>query len=169
MDSRYFEDFSVGQRFKHRRGRTFTQEENMRWTLLTMNTAQAHWNHEHLKDYMDGQFERPLLNAALVIAATVGLTSQDISENSLGDESISKVRISTPVFAGDTLWSTSEILELEPHPSRKDFGCAVYQITACNQNGSTVCELIRTVSVKRKSAWFERDQTYAETHWAALS
>lgn len=169
MLSKYFEDFHVGQSFQHRRGRTFTQEENVRWTLLTMNTAQAHWNHEHLKHYMDGQFEQPLVNAALVVAATVGLTSQDISENSLGDESISNVRISTPVVAGDTIWAASEILDLKPHASRADFGCVVYQVTSLNQRDVTVCELNRTVSVKRKSEWFDRDQSYTDTRWATLS
>lgn len=36
----YFEDFTIGQIIEHRPGRTITQNDNIWFTLLTMNTAQ---------------------------------------------------------------------------------------------------------------------------------
>src|SRR6478752_3723431 len=62
------QDFAVGMAFRHRRGRTLSQEENARWSLQTMNTAQSHWNIESMKTYLDGRFETPIVNAAIVIA-----------------------------------------------------------------------------------------------------
>ena len=43
----YFEDFEVGAVYKHARGKTITNLENVLITNLVMNTAQGHFN-EHL-------------------------------------------------------------------------------------------------------------------------
>ena len=108
----YFEDFAVGMEFRHRRGRTLSQEENARWSLQTMNTAQSHWNIESMKTYLDGRFETPIVNAAIVIALAAGLTSGDMTENIFREDGLDAIRITTPVFAGDTLVATSTVLEL---------------------------------------------------------
>src|SRR5262249_13028901 len=75
----YFEDFAAGMEIRHRRGRTLMQEENARWSLQTLNTAQSHWNNESMKTYLDGRFETPIVNAAIVIALAAGLTSNDMT------------------------------------------------------------------------------------------
>ena len=48
--SNYFEDFSVGDRFRHARGTTIGELENQLLTKLVMNTAQAHFNEHAMKD-----------------------------------------------------------------------------------------------------------------------
>src|SRR4029078_11389714 len=110
-ENNYFEDIVVGMEIPHRRGRTLLQDENARWSLQTMNPAQSHWNYESMKTYLDGRFQTPIVNAAIVIALAVGLTSGDISENIFAEVGLDKIRISTPVFAGDTLTAISTILE----------------------------------------------------------
>ena len=47
---RYFEDFSIGDHYKHPFGRTITDADNTWFTLLTMNTNQNHFNAEFAKN-----------------------------------------------------------------------------------------------------------------------
>jgi len=41
---RFYEDFEVGDVYRHSIGRTITESDNTWFTLLTMNTNQAHFN-----------------------------------------------------------------------------------------------------------------------------
>ncbi len=161
----YFEDFRVGMEFHHRRSRTVAQEENARWSLVTMNTAQAHWNHEAMKTYLDGRFDRPIVNAAVVLGIAVGLTSQDISENIFADVGLDVIRLTTPVFGGDTLTAKSVILETGDDPATPHSGRVRYRILVSNQADAAVGTLERTVLIKRKSEWQERDAAFVTKHW----
>lgn len=161
----YFEDFAVGQEFLHRRGRTFSQDENARYSLSTMNTAQAHWNFEAMKDYFGGKFDRPIMNATLVIAAAIGLTAQDMSENALHEHGIDKVRIPVPCFPGDTVFARSEVIEVADDGSAPDTGKLRYGIELRNQRGELVCSLERMVALKKRADWLDRDAAFAQRMW----
>ena len=161
----YFEDFSVGQNFRHRRGRTFSQEENARYSLMTMNTAQAHWNFEAMKDYFGGKFERPIMNAALVVAAAVGLSAEDMSENALLEHGLDKVRIPVPCFPGDTVFARSVVLELGDVGRTPDTGRMRYAIELRNQRAEVVCALEREISLKKRADWAARDLEFANRMW----
>ena len=160
-DNNYFEDLVVGMEIPHRRGRTLLQDENARWSLQTMNTAQSHWNHESMKTYLDGRFQTPIVNAAIVIALAVGLTSGDMTENIFAEVGLDKIRISTPVFAGDTLTAISTILETTDAATISHSGQVRYRIEAQNQKAEKVLMMERVVLIKRRSHWAERDQKFS--------
>lgn len=130
-----------------------------------MNTAQAHWNHEAMKTYLDGRFDRPIVNAAVVLGIAVGLTSQDISENIFADVGLDAIRLTTPVFGGDTLTARSVILEIGDDPTTPHSGRVRYRISLSNQVKAAVGTLERTVLIKRKSDWQRRDAAFAMKHW----
>lgn len=154
---RYHEDYAVGQHFAHRRGHTVSTSDNQALSLLTMNTAQTHFNTESMASYMDGAFPAPLLNACVALALAVGLSSEDMSENSLGDLGYSEFRMPAPVFTGDTLYAASEVLAVGQPSRREDAGVLTYRITATKDGGTTVVTVIREVLLKRRSSWLERD------------
>jgi itaconyl-CoA hydratase len=165
-DASYFEDFVIGMEFRHRRGRTLLQEENARWSLQTMNTAQSHWNHESMKSYLDGRFETPIVNAAIVIALAAGLTSGDMTENIFREVALDSIRITTPVFAGDTLTAMSVVQELSDIADPAHSGLMKYRIQVQNQKDASVLSMDRTVLIKRRSHWAARDQEFTCRHWA---
>jgi len=167
-ENNYFEDFRVGDRFEHRRGRTTTDLDNQLLSLLTMNTAQTHFNHANMKDYMDGTFTQPLLNACVVLAICVGLTSQDMSENSLEDLGYDDLAIPKPIYTGDTLYAVSEVLHVTGSTKRADAGIVEYLIMARNQRQEEVMTVRRTILIKRRSAWIEKDRLSAEPNYLAL-
>jgi len=153
----YFEHFQPGAVHAHRRGRTLTEADNLVWSLRTMNTAQTHFNIEYLKDYLDGAFTEPLVNAAIVVAIVVGLTTADMSQNAYGDFRYDDWAMPSPVFPGDTIYASSEVLTCDPHPQREDLGILRYAITGRNQRDEVVCTITRSVSIKRAAHWQARD------------
>lgn len=145
----YFEGFHVGDVFEHDRGRTVTHNDNYTITHLSMNTAQPHFNLEYAKTLMDGQFPERLIAGPCTIAIVVGLTSEDMSENALLDVAMTGIKLPNPVFAGDTLYASSEVLELRD-ADRPDVGLMRYRFTGRNGAGKTVALGERTVLVRRR-------------------
>ncbi len=147
--SNYFEDFSVGQRMRHFRSATIGEVENNCLTKLVMNTAQAHWNEEALRGSPlgDGRLVFGLITGSL----TVGLTSQDTAENALEELGLDEIRFRLPVHPGDTITAFSEVLATEDSPAAPHAGVVRFKHWGRNQHGQVVCELERTVLVKRRS------------------
>jgi len=112
---RYFEDFEAGDVFRSRLGRTITETDNIWFTCLTLNTNQVHFNAEFAAGT---RFGRPLVNSTLTLAVVTGLTVPDTSENAVANLAWTEIKLPRPVFAGDTLWAESEILELRARRSR---------------------------------------------------
>ncbi len=147
----YFEDFEVGQRMRHARGATIDEVENNYITKQVMNTAQAHWNEEVMagSPLGDGRLVFGLITGSM----TVGLTSQDTAENALAELGLDKVRFRKPVHHGDTINAYSEVLSMEDSQHRPDAGVVTFKHWGLNQHGDIVCELERSVLLKRREHW----------------
>ncbi len=149
-DGNYFEDFSVGQRMQHFRSATIDEVENNFITKQVMNTAQGHWNEEAMRGSPlgDGRLVFGLITGSM----TVGLTSQDTAENALAEVGLDKVRFRKPVHHGDTITAYTEVLSIDD-ADRDDAGVVRFKHWGRNQGGDVVCELERTVLIKRRSHW----------------
>jgi itaconyl-CoA hydratase len=150
----WFEDFTVGQRMRHARAATIDEVENNYISKQVMNTAQAHWNEEIMvgSPLGDGRLVFGLITGSL----TVGLTSQDTSENALAEVGLDKVRFTRPVHHGDTISAFTEVLAVDDAPDHGDAGLVRFKHWGRNQHGQVVCELERLVLIKRRSHWASR-------------
>ena len=63
-----------------------------------------------------------------------------------------KIKLLSPVFHGDTLYSYSEVLETKP-ADREDAGIVRFKHYGTKQDGKQVFEGERTVMIKRRSHW----------------
>src|ERR1700733_12175762 len=99
---RFLEDFEVGDVYRHPLGRTITDADNTWFTLLTMNTNQMHFNREYAER---SEFGRPLVVSTLTIAIAIGQSVSDTTQNAFANLSLDAVKLTHPVFAGDTLYS----------------------------------------------------------------
>jgi itaconyl-CoA hydratase len=146
-EGRYFEDFQVGDIYRCRLGRTITEADNIWFTLLTNNTNQIHFNAEYAKRT---EFGRPLVNSALTLAIVAGMGVADVSENgfALGWDWI---RLPHPVFAGDTLYSESEVVEVRESKSRPEMGIVKVRTRGYNQDGKVVIEYERSIMVWKRA------------------
>jgi acyl dehydratase len=140
---RYFEDFEIGDVYRCRLGRTVTEYDNISFTLLTNNTNQIHFNSEYAKRT---EFGKCLINSALTLAIVAGLGVADISENgfALGWD---EIKLPNPLFAGDVLYSESEILELRESKSRPQWGVIKVRTRGIQQEGKVVIDYSRSVMV----------------------
>jgi len=60
------------------------------------------------------------------------------------------VRLPAPVFEGDTIYSSSEVLEKRESGSRPNMGIVTVKTTGYNQHGTTVITFKRTLMVYRR-------------------
>jgi acyl dehydratase len=148
-EGRFFEDFNVGDRYRHPLGRTITETDNTWFTLLTNNTHQVHFKADYASRT---EFKRPLVVSTLTLAIVTGLSVGDVSQNSVANLGWDKVRLPNPVFAGDTIYAESEVLEARPSKSRPANGVVRVRTRGFNQRGETVIEYERTVLVYRRGA-----------------
>jgi itaconyl-CoA hydratase len=143
---RVLEDFEVGDVYVHPLGRTITEADNIWFTLLTVNSNPLHFDRALAAQT---EFGRPLVDSTLTLALATGLSVSDVSQNgiNLGWE---KVRLTHPLFAGDTLYAQSQVLEVRPSRSRPHMGIVRVKTTGTNQDGTVVIEFERTVMVYRQ-------------------
>jgi itaconyl-CoA hydratase len=146
---RYFEDFEVGDVFRSRIGRTITETDNVWFTCLTMNTNQIHFNVPYAERT---QFGQPLVNSTFTLALITGMTVPDTSENAAANLAWTDIKLPHPVFAGDTLWAESEILELRESRSNPSVGIVTMRCRGINQRREVVIEFRRTFMVYRRGA-----------------
>lgn len=143
---RFFEDFAVGDIYRCRIGRTITETDNTQFTLLTNNTNQIHFNADYASRT---EFKKPLVNSAMTLSVVAGLGVADVSENgfALGWDYI---KLPKPVFAGDTLYSESEVISVRESKSRPEQGIIKVRTRGINQNGHVVIEYERSIMVWKK-------------------
>ncbi len=144
---RVFEDFEVGDVYEHPLGRTLLAADNTWFTLLTQNT-----NPIHFDDAWSAQteFGKPLINSCLTLALVTGQSVTDLSQNVMANLGWDEVQLPHPVFAGDTIYSRSEILEMRRSKSRSNVGIVKAKTTGFNQDGTVVIEFTRTFMVYRR-------------------
>jgi itaconyl-CoA hydratase len=146
---RFYEDFDVGDVFRSRFGRTVTEYDNILFTALTHNTNSIHFDQPHAERTQFGQI---LVNSTFTLALVTGMTVPDTSENAAANLEWSDIKLPNPVFAGDTLWAESEILEKRVSKSNPDVGIVTMRCRGINQRREVVVEYRRTFMVYKRTA-----------------
>src|SRR4028119_1419980 len=144
---RFFEDFEVGDVYRHPLGRTVTETDNVWFTLLTQNTAPVHFDRHYAAQT---EFGRPLVDSTFTVALVTGQSVTDVSQNVMANLGWDEVRLPAPVFEGDTIYSQSEVLETRGSRSRPNVGIVTVKTTGYNQVGTVVITFKRTVMVYRR-------------------
>ena len=147
-EGRFLEDFAVGDVYRHAHGRTITQTDNTWFTLLTNNTHDIHYNADYASRT---EFGRPLVVSTLTLAIVTGLSVEDVSRNAVANLGWEDVRLPAPVFAGDTIYAESEVLEVRPSRSRPGQGIVRVRTRGFNQDDVTVLVFERSVLVYARS------------------
>lgn len=129
---RYFEDFVVGQIYEHRPGRTINEADNSWFTLLTMNTHPLHFDHEYAKH---SEFGKPLVNSAFTLAVVAGMSVSDTSQKAIANLGWNDIKLSAPVFVGDTIYAESEVMGKRESKSRPTQGVVNIRTRAFKQDG----------------------------------
>src|SRR3546814_65842 len=152
---RYYEDFRVGDVYEHRPGRTVTETDNTWFTLLTMNTHPLHFDSEFAART---EFGKPLVNSTFTLAVIAGMSVSDTSQKAIANLGWREIRLSAPVFAGDTLYAETEVLEMRESKSRPNAGIVTVESRGMKADGTLVLTMIRSfLSPKRGFAPGDED------------
>ncbi|MEZ5533191.1 MAG: MaoC family dehydratase [Steroidobacteraceae bacterium] len=144
---RHYEDFSVGDVYEHRPGRTITQADNTWFTLLTMNTHPLHFDEEYGKA---SEFGRCIVASPLTVALMVGMSVTDVSQQAIANLGWREIRMTAPLYPGDTLYAESEVLEKRESKSRPGAGVVSVRTRGFNQDRVEVCTFERTILVAKR-------------------
>jgi acyl dehydratase len=149
MAGRYFEEWQIGDRLEHDIRRTVTETDNLLFSTMTHNPQPLHIDAEAAKASEFGQI---LVNGTFTFALMIGLSVGDTTLSTLvANLGYDKLVHPRPVFLGDTVHATSEVMELRESRSRPDAGIVTFTHELINQRGEVVCKCLRTALIKRKN------------------
>ena len=144
---RYYEDFTVGDVYEHRPGRTITEADNVWFTLLTMNTHPLHFDRAYAAKT---EFKQPLVNSCLTLSIVVGMSVRDVSQQAVGNLGWNDIKLTAPVFIGDTIYATSEVMSKRESASRPTQGIVSVRTVGVKADGTEFMSFERTVLVPKR-------------------
>jgi acyl dehydratase len=147
----YFEDFAVGDRFDHRLTRTVTQMDNMLFSNMTLNPQPLHIDAHFCAT--ETEWGHPLMNSLFTLGLMIGISVNDLTVGTtIANLGMTDVRFPAPLFEGDTVRCTSEVLAKRESKSRPDAGIVEFQHRAFRQDGTLVAECRRQAFMRKRAA-----------------
>lgn len=148
MPGLYFEEFTVGQTFRHGITRTITEADNVWFSALTHNPAPLHLDAEYMKGT---EYGKPIVNSCLTLGFMVGISVGDTTVGTtVANLGWDEVRFPKPLFHGDTIHVETEVLEVRASKSRPDNGIVIFAHRAYNQKDELVGDCKRSALMLRK-------------------
>lgn len=142
MPGIWFDELSVGQRFEHAIRRTVTETDNVLFTTMTHNPAQLHLDEEYMKGT---EFGARIVNSCFTLGLMVGISVGDTTlGTAVANLGWDEVRFPKPLFHGDTVNVTTEVIELRESKSRPEAGIVTFLHQAYNQHGDLVASCKRS-------------------------
>jgi itaconyl-CoA hydratase len=149
---RYFDDFTVGDVYEHRPGRTITETDNIWFTLLTMNTHPLHFDKAYAAK---SEFKQPLVNSCLTLSIVVGMSVSDVSQKAIGNLGWNDIKLTAPVFVGDTIYAESEVMAKRESASRPGQGLVTVRTTGKKADGTQFMSFERTALLPKRGHGIE--------------
>ena len=150
MAGKYYDQWVIGETLSHEIRRTVTETDNLLFSTMTHNPQPLHIDAEAAKASEFGQI---LVNGTFTFALMVGLSVGDTTLGTLvANLGYDKLVMPSPVFIGDTMRATSEVVELKESKSRPNAGIVTFRHELINQRGQVVCSCLRSALIKRKGA-----------------
>ena len=148
MQGLCLEDFKVGRVFEHPLRRTVTEMDNTLFSCLTHNPQPLHIDHEFSKNT---EFGKPLMNSIFTLGLMIGIAVNDTTMGTtIANLGMTEVKFPKPVFHGDTLHFTSEVMSTRESKSRPDAGVLELLHKGYNQKGELIAECRRQLLVRRR-------------------
>ena len=157
---RCYEEFEVGDVYKHWPGRTITEYDDTLFSMLTMNHNPLHIDANYAENTQHGQ---RLVVGPLIFSIALGMSVPDVSGKAIANLEFENVRHLAPTFHGDTIYAETKVLDKQLSRSKPDRGIVTVETIAYNQRGENVLSFKRHVMVPtrehdeaRQRAWQEK-------------
>lgn len=148
MAGLWFDEFVVGQVFRHEIRRTVTEADNIWFSAMTYNPAQLHIDYDYAAK---SEFGKPLVNSIFTLGLVIGLSVQDTTlGTTVANLGMTDTVFPKPVFAGDTIRSETTVKALRDSKSRPEQGILTMEHVGLNQRDEVVCRTVRNALMLRR-------------------
>lgn len=148
MTGLYYEDWMIGEVYRHDIRRTVTETDNLLVTTLTMNPQPLHLDEEFGRESIYGT---RIVNSIFTLGLTVGIPVADTTLGTImGNLAFEETSFPNPVRIGDTIRVETEAIDKRESKSRPDAGIVRTIHRAFTQNGTLVCECRRAALFRKK-------------------
>jgi itaconyl-CoA hydratase len=139
-----YEDLLVGTVIEHRPGRTVTELDNVLMSMLSMNAAPLHIDAAFCAH---GPWGQPLVSSLVTLSIVGGMTARSTNGLAIANLGWDRIRLTGPVFIGDTLYAESEITGKRMSASRPGEGIAHCRTAGIKSTGEVVLTFERSFLV----------------------
>ena len=162
---RYFEDFEIGDVYKHWPGKTITEYDDHLFCMITMNHHPLHTNVHYAENAT--QFKKNVVVGNLVYSLVLGMSVPDISGAAIANLEVETLQHKFPTFHGDTIHAETRVLDVQPSKSKPDRGIVTVESKGFNQHGQEVCYFRRRLMVWTRDSMPPRRRPYDDVDvWA---
>jgi len=155
---RCFEDFEVGDVYRHWPGKTITEADDHLFCMLTMNHHPLHTDAWYAETQT--QFGRNVVVGNLVYSLVLGMSVPDVSGAAIANLEVESLQHKAPTFHGDTIYAETTVIDKRLSESKPDRGVVTVESRGHNQRGEEVCFFRRKVLVPTRAAAPERQRPY---------
>jgi acyl dehydratase len=150
MPGLYFEDLHEGRVIDAEWTRTITEADNVLFCSMTMNVQKLHLDAEFAKNT---EFGRPLVNSLFTLGLMIGMSVHNATQGTtVANLGMTDVRFPAPVFAGDTIRTTTTVIAARESESRPDAGIVTLRHESFNQRDQLVATCERAALMLKKPA-----------------
>jgi acyl dehydratase len=147
----YFEDFEVGRLYEHRLRRTVTEMDNVLFSNMTLNPQPLHIDRHFCAE--ETEWGKPLMNSLFTLGLMIGMSVNDLTVGTtIANLGMIEVKFPNPLFEGDTVRASTEVIGKRESRSRKDAGIVEFHHRAYKQDGTLVAECKRQAFLKKRNA-----------------
>lgn len=140
----HYDEFVAGDVFEHRPGRTITEMDNVLMSMLSLNTSPLHIDAAYTAA---GPWKQPLVSSLVTLSVVCGMSVRSTSGQAVANLGWESVRLHHPVFAGDTLYAESTVLDKRLSASRPGEGVVRVRTNGTKSTGECVITFERAFLV----------------------
>jgi acyl dehydratase len=155
---RYFEDFEIGDVYRHWPGKTITEADDHLFCMITMNHHPLHTDSWYAEQAT--QFHKNVVVGNLVYSLVLGMSVPDVSGLAIANLEVETLQHKMPTFHGDTIYAETRVLTKVESKSKGDRGVVAVETRGYNQRGEEVCYFRRKVLVPKREAAKARQYPY---------
>jgi acyl dehydratase len=161
---RYFEDFEVGDIYRHWPGKTITEYDDHLFCMITMNHHPTHTNNWFAEN--ESPMKQPLVVGNLVYSLVLGMSVPDVSGAAIANLEVETLQHRKPTFHGDTIYAVTKVVDKRESQSKPDRGVVTVESKGINQRDEEVCFFRRKVLVWKRDHAPSRGYPYSDDVFA---
>ena len=137
---RYFEDFEIGDVYRHWPGKTITEADDHLFCMITMNHHPLHTNEWFAQN--ETVHGKNVVVGNLVYSLVLGMSVPDVSGTAIANLEVESLTHQRPTFHGDTIYAATKVLEKSESKSRSDRGIVTVEtVSYSHLTLPTICSV----------------------------